>query len=697
MNLERLCPLLFRPAATAGVVLAAFLSFTVQPMVGKALLPVQGGSAATWLGVMLYFQAALLVGYGWAFWALGGSRRRQLACVAGLCLLAMATTRLGALGEVARPGVLGVFWALCRTTLPAMLLLFGVGPLMHGWLRGSNAPIPYHVYALSSIGGIVAVAAYPFFVETHLGLGEQMFFWNGFLWVVAGLVASSALLLPPAIPPAAREKPEPLSYLRGTCWFLLSMLACIVLLAATHHLSAEIGSSPLAWVGPFVLYLAGFAMTFSGWWRSHHTVLALIWLAVSLSGFIVVKGLSNATVDGMAVFWLLSLTGAASTVGSGLLHELRPNLAFGRFYLAIAAGGVAGGLFSCFAAPALFRKPSELLVAACLLLTYGLWRVMRGRSLTMAVLVAAVVGAPAVSESWKQLATEREGALRVWRLRNIYGCATVRQEESGLVLSSETTTHGTQITTDDQARRQPTLYYTESSAVGTGLQVLRSHHDQLRIAAVGLGAGTLAAYGQPGDQIDFWEIDPKAIRIAQEHFSYLRDCAGQWRIMTADGRLGLASSTDDYDVIVIDAFCGDGVPAHLLTQEALGIYARRLERRSGILLVHISNRYSRFFPIIGRTASFLGWSAVNVTTDIAEPTDSRDWDAAGIPSQYVMVCPSTRLDEVLSWFPAEEDEGRVTRHVTVYVPPAGQSYRPWTDDRHASIEALDVGAYLKLR
>jgi predicted O-methyltransferase YrrM len=264
-----------------------------------------------------------------------------------------------------------------------------------------------------------------------------------------------------------------------------------------------------------------------------------------------------------------------------------------------------------------------------------------------------------------------------------------------VILSNETTTHDSQMTADANARRHPTLYYSESSGVGRVIEETQRKSPAIRIGVVGLGAGTLAAYARPEDTIDFWDIDPKAIRVARDFFTYVPDCRGQVHIQQRDGRKGLEASTEDYDVIVIDAFCGDAIPAHLLTREALAIYFRRLEKRQGILVVHSSNRYSTLFPVVGATAyTMLRWSTISVLTEISSTTPTRDWDADGRGSQYLILCRPGQLKEVTSWLPEQEDNGRVKRNVATYDPqPPGRAVI-WTDDRQAALDTLDLKRYL---
>ncbi|MBK8477973.1 MAG: fused MFS/spermidine synthase [Opitutaceae bacterium] len=557
---------------------------------------------------------------------------------------------------------------------------------------------PYHLYSISNAGGLAAVILYPLSVERAVGLEEQVFLWQGLFWVLAGLVGVAGFFVlgrrgdPTEVPD---EITELIPWRRVLAWFAVSALTCVGMLGATHHVAAEIGSSPMAWVGPFGAYLLSFLVVFSGCWQPRSTLLCLGWLALSLTGFVLSKGVSNATVSGPAVFWLLSLVAAGSFYGNGLLYELRPTQRFARFYLVLAAGGVAGGLFAAFGAPILFLRPTEFLLVSCVFLMIGALRLLARRdAVTVAVTVLIVCG-PVLGQAWRQGHEEAEGATRLRRFRNIYGCATLRSEEAGLVLSSETTTHGTQIVTNPEARRRPTLYYTESSAVGRVIEETQKLRPTMRIGAVGLGAGTLAAYARSGDVIDFWDIDPKAIRVAREFFTFVGDCLGQLQIEQADGRRGLAAAQADYDLIVIDAFCGDAIPAHLLTREALEIYMRRLEKRQGFLLIHASNRYSTIFPVVAATARGLDLAAVNVVSTVGATTDTRDWDSVGIPVQYIVVCRGSQVETLKGWLPGEEDEGRVKREVAPYYPRPDEVAAEWTDDRHAALEALDVGRYLR--
>ncbi len=677
-------------AVVAAVPLSAFLAFSVQPLVGKLLLPVQGGAASTWLGAMVYFQSTLLLGYAWAAWLLLRTPRIQIAATGGLALVAVVCSRLAWVRESHWTGLGGILLTLALATLPAMVLLFSTGPLMHGWLRRRGQPVPFHLYAFSNAGGLAGVVLYPFIIERAAGLFDQTFYWQGFLWVLAGLLATAGLCYRrlDSPDPAADRTAEPVSGGRIVLWMGLSMLTCVGMLGATHHVAAEIGSTPLAWVGPFGVYLLSFLVTFSSWWQPRFTLACLGWLAISLTGFMLTKGASNATVDGPAVFWLMSLTAAGSFFGNGLIHETRPTHRFSLYYLVLAAGGVLGGLFASLGAPLLFLRPSEFYVVSCALLILGLVRLIARREALTVAVVIVIVAAPVAGVVCQQTHEEAAGTLRIRRFRDIYGYMILKSVKDGMVLSNETITHGTQITNSPEARRHPTLYYTESSGLGCLINGIKNAHPSMNMAVIGLGAGTLAAYARAADRVDFWDIDPKAIRMARSFFTFVSDSPAQIHIDQADGRKGLEASSTDYDLIVVDAYTGDGIPAHLLTREALAVYFSRLDKRHGLVAIHTTNRYSNFFPVIAATARTLDWTALKVATT----SEIRDWDCTD--TQYVFLCRPYQLRQVIAWLPTEEEDGRVKRTLTQYdaAPPDDAIF--WTDDRNAALDALDLRRYL---
>jgi predicted membrane-bound spermidine synthase len=686
------------PLLIVGAVpLASFLALSIQPLMGKLLLPVYGGTSATWLGTMLYFQLALLLGYAWAAWLVRQRAIVQVTATTVLALLAVLTFHLPS-GQIdTTPRIAIVVWRLAVSTLPAMALLFGTSPLLHGWLRQRGQEVPYYLYAISNAGSLVAVLFYPFVIEPSLGITEQTLFWRGILAIVAGLLALAGYIIlrtsaEASDRPAPEGPAEVLSPGLVAIWLGLSALTCIGMLGATFHLASEIGSNPLAWAGPFGVYLLSFTVTFSERWRRWMTMTTTVWLAVSLAGFMVTKGFTAATVNAWTAWWLLSLTASGSFLGNALLHSLRPAQRFERYYLILAAGSVLGGLLSVTVIPQLFARPVEFVLASVALLTTGMLWLTGRRESSIAIVTASVLLAPVIGLGLHQAGLETATGARVHHLRDLYGHVMITLNPQNVVLSNDTTTHGSQFTADAAARRRPTLYYTESTGVGRVLERLQADRPTMRVGVIGLGAGILSTYARKDDTYDFWDIDPKVIRIAREYFTFVAESAGQINLVQRDGRQALAESRSDYDVLILDAFTGDGIPSQLLTREALALYHRRLTARDGLLLVNASTRYSKLFPVVEATARSLGQATIDVVTDISASTNNRDWDPTH--TEYLIVCRLERLKEISGWFAEEEDKGRVKHKVTTVEAPLVNPQLIWSDDRNAALDTLELGRFL---
>ncbi len=684
-----------------AVPLGAALAFVIQPVLAKHLSPRLGGTAATWIGAVLFFQVALLLGYAWGLWLARRETRTQALATGVLAILALLTFHAPSAHEGA-PTVTGVMLALAGGCLPAMVLLFSLSPWLHAWRERMGAAEPYALYALSNAGSLVVLGLYPLIFETSFDLEDQFGLWRGLFTLVAAAVASGAVLLWRAgmrEPEAATVRPaagwREAAPQWWPVWIGLSALACAAMLAAAGLVAGEIGSTPIAWVGPLGVYLGSFALVFSGRWRPWMTGVAVVGLGLALAVYMTLKGFGSATVDGVRLLAVVAVCGGVSLVAHALVHGTRPARGGEWFYLALALGGALGGLASLSVVPAVFARPVEFPVLAAVVLAAGFYWGARWRHAGGAAACAALAIGPVLILGGRQAAEEQPGEAVVHHYRDVHGHLMVKVDARSSVLSSATTTHGTQITEPIEARARPTLYYSESSAAGRALAALAAVRPQMRVAVVGLGAGTLAAYARPGDEYVFFDIDPKIEAVARRHFTYLADCRGAVRVEIADGRRALAEANEDFDLVLIDAFMGDGVPAHLLTLEALRVYQARLQARDGLLLVHASMRYSRLFPIFAATAHAAGWESLGVSTWIEEALEQSDWDAVG--SVYLLAGSSERAGEWKDWFAVEEDGGRVRRELSrlsgLMAGPRGL----WTDERSAALDVLDLGAWLTRR
>ena len=311
------------------------------------------------------------------------------------------------------------------------------------------------------------------------------------------------------------------------------------------------------------------------------------------------------------------------------------------FYLLFSLGGALGAVFVALLAPRIFSGFYELHVGLvlCAALVLVVLRSDPGSALYKArwqpdwlILVGL---ACALTASLIFTAHESASHAR-FRARNFYGALRVVDTsvatESGAnpaasaanarvrELFNGTIKHGVQFL-EPARRREPTSYYAPDSGVGLALRTLGAK-GPLRVGVIGLGAGTLAAYGRAGDHYTFYEINPLVVQIANQQFTFLRDSPAQIDIELGDARLSLERELpQNFDVLAVDAFSGDSIPVHLLTREAFALYFRNL-KPDGVLCVHISNRYLNLQPVVEAAASSFAKRSVLIFND-------KD-DAAGV-------------------------------------------------------------------
>jgi hypothetical protein len=305
------------------------------------------------------------------------------------------------------------------------------------------------------------------------------------------------------------------------------------------------------------------------------------------------------------------------------------------YYLAISAGGVLGGVFVAVVAPLVFHGLWEFSLGWLALYTmvlvllgrdpdlfpgrrrFGLTRVLLSAGWLVA---AACFGADMVFDHREATITSR----------GFYGPLAVSEKRDKKCLYNGRIRHGCQWT-DPERSFEPTTYYGPGSGVGVAVEALRERGaGPLRIAVIGLGVGTCAAWGREGDLVRFYEIDPEVTRLAREHFTYLRDASAETEVVVRDGRLALVaeerSGEPRYDLIVLDAFLGDAVPLHLITLEAFRTYRGRLGP-GGAIAAHISNRHVDLKPLLRGIAGETGQEALLLRTgqDLAAMTYESTW------------------------------------------------------------------------
>jgi SAM-dependent methyltransferase len=612
----------------ATIFLSAFLLFQVQPLIAKVILPWFGGSAAVWTICMLFFQLLLLAGYIYshAYVRLRIPARRGvhialLAVAAATLPLAASTAWKPQGGEDPTWRILGL---LATSVGLPYFMLSTTGPLVQAWYaRSHEGAAPYRLFALSNLGSMLALVSYPLAVEPLLALGTQAAVWSvGFvLFAVAcamlawrsGSVEAQRLL-------ARSDAGKPGGGLQAL-WASLAACASLLLLAFTTHMTLNIAAIPFLWVLPLALYLLSFVLCFeaSGWYRRW---LFLPLLAAGLACVCVTLTRSNPSIWALIPLYCATLF-AACMVCHGELARSKPHPQhLTGFYLMLALGGAAGGVLVGLVAPNVFEDLYELpigMLALCVLVMIALLRdrasLFHGRW-GIAARIAFLALTVALAVALVRTHSENSADTRVTS-RNFYGVLNVRDSGEGpeamRALSHGTIIHGKQFLEPDR-RDWPTSYYGRESGIGLALLDARAH-GPLRVGVVGLGAGTLAAYGRTGDVFRFYDINPDVVELARSEFSFLADSRAKVEVAIGDARLSLEREPDqNFDVLALDAFSSDAIPVHLLTLEAVRTYLRHL-KPGGILAVHISNRYLDLVPVVQQAARHLSLEVRQVEND----------------------------------------------------------------------------------
>ena len=617
------------------VFLASFLLFLVEPIAARQLLPILGGSAAVWITCLVFFQIALLLGYLYAHWL---ARRPSFTVYLSVLLLAVAAAILSILRSLlmengAAHPILTVFSILSLSIGFPFLVLSSTSPLLQvWWARVEGGKIPYRLYALSNVGSLLALALYPSVIEPRFTLHAQRIAWCcGFavFTILSAFLAVKTRSINAASPRAGHELEggdNDLSVPRSPrahklLWLVLPMGAAMQLSAVTSYLTANVAPIPLFWILPLAVYLITLILAFQFRVRLPWNIIARV-MVVMLAAL----AYSLPKANGVGPLWLTILFFLAELFLACLFchsaaTELRPQRASEAtlFYLLFAAGGALGSFLIGIAAPSVFTfnldLPITFLITALLVLAVN-WSGDWSQRLLWAVASTAML----VLVFWVHHAYKHDTIVAV---RNFYASLRVTRNPSSyagaavLTLANGSIRHGTQILDSNKLRHTATTYYTSDSGVGLAVRFCCEGRAR-NIGVIGLGAGTLAAYGRPGDHIRFYEINPAVPAIAQYTFTYIRDSAAQVDIEEGDARTSLArESPQHFDVLVVDAFSGDAIPIHLLTTEALALYRRHLTPH-GILAFHISNQHVDLAPAIGLLAASAGMQARRVSTDFTQ-------------------------------------------------------------------------------
>jgi hypothetical protein len=601
----------------ATIFLSAFLLFSVEPLVAKRILPWYGGSAAVWSTCLVFFQTALLVGYWYArLLTQYADLRMQVQLHTLFLALAILFLPIGP-GEHGHPTspshpVWNILALLGVTLAVPFITLSATSPLLQHWLTRKGHPSPYRFFAVSNFASLAALLAYPILIEPGFDLAHQRTWWSGaYLCFVALCAACGWMSRNGANIALEKTEFEWIPPWRKGLWFALGACGGMLLLSVTNHLTQNVAAVPLLWVLPLAVYLLSFILTF-GRAGIYRRALWLRLLALSLG----VLAYSISDVNALEPLqislpiFLLGL-GICCVFCHGELHRLRPPAQeLTTFYLVIAAGGAAGAIFVGLIAPSIFDALYELpltLVVAAALAVFVAWHHGWLNRITYLALTAGMIWV--LAANWTQY-HKNSLALR----RSFYGALRVVQSpHAGLEqyrsLFHGTIEHGAQYLLPP-LRYRPTTYYGPDSGIGIVLR--EGFSGPKRVGLVGLGVGTLAAYGMPGDTFRFYEINRQDIDIAQSLFFYLRETKAGTSVVEGDGRLSLDhDASPPFDVLALDAFSGDAIPVHLLTKQAGELYRRHMQS-NGVIAFHVSNDFLDLAPVVQQLANSIGQQAVLV-------------------------------------------------------------------------------------
>lgn len=617
---------------------SAFLLFQVQPLISRFILPWFGGSPAVWSTCMLFFQVTLFGGYVYAHVVSTRLAPRWQAILHVGLLLAAAALLPIAPADSWKPDspdhpTLRIIGLLSVCVGLPYFILSSTGPLLQKWFSLKAPGVsPYRLYALSNVGSLLALVSYPFVVEPALSSPSQANVWSwGFVaFAVLCAICAFGLLKLGKVAEVSSEtsgpstnEPAP-SWGDRAMWVALAMVASVMLLATTNQVCLDVATVPFLWILPLTIYLMSFILCFDGdRWYSRHWYVAL--LVISLLAVIqTLLGGSNVSIVLQVMIYLSALFFCCMVCHGELSRQKPGTKHLTQFYLLLSAGGAGGGLFVGLIAPHVFPAYWELHIgiAACLVATLAVFfrdkaSFLHGGQPRPAWLVIGLWVSLIV---WSLQSHARQAVGSAIEVsRNFYGVLRVEDDLSGESneqrrgLFHGSILHGTQFL-DSEKEMTPTAYYSRQSGVGLLLQQHRPERPR-RIGVVGLGIGTLAAYGTDNDVMRFYEINPEVLRLAERHFTFLSGTDASTEHVLGDARLSLEhESPQQYDVLVLDAFSGDAIPTHLLTREAGELYAKHV-RDDGFLAVHISNLHFDLRPVVKGLADHLEMHSVCIQGD----------------------------------------------------------------------------------
>lgn len=602
--------------------IGASLLFIVEPLIAKLLLPEFGGASSVWTTSTFFFQVLMLVGYLYVHASTKIGARKQPIIQIAIMLLTLLFLPI-ALPAMDTIPAQEPFVRLLLTLAIAIGVPFAVisttGPLIQKWYSWTNSPRaddPYFLYAASNTGSFVGLLSYPFLIEPFTTLQQQKTLWSIAFSVFLFMVAICAIIVMTQNKKAVIEtggkavekvveSVEKIHALRYLWWILLAFIPASLQLGVTTYLTTDIASFPLLWIIPLTIYLITMIIAFAR--KTHNppkktVIVAFVLSLIALTVFLfpqVYGGSFNRVIAAFII--LLGAFAVISYASHAALAADRPSTShLTVYFVLISLGGALGGLFNSLIAPFVFVIPLELPIV--LGLTILLFISFKPEKTTLFSIISIVILAIVLLSG----SVSRDATL-VASGRTFYGAWQVHQYSNSRVFTHGTTVHGVQLS-DPSKKNSPTAYYSEKGPLGDVIE----HSEKTNSTIIGLGVGTIAAYGETGDTMRFVEIDPSVVEVAEnpELFTFLSDSKAETESVVGDGRLVIQDfDNNTEDLIVLDAFSSDSIPVHLLTVEAFEEYDEKLVD-DGVIAVHVSNRIFDLAPVLVNNGNELGYEVL---------------------------------------------------------------------------------------
>ena len=720
--------------AIVSLILSAFLLFYVQPFFGRLVLPYFGSSASVWITCLAFFQIVLLLGYLYThFLSRLKPKVQAIVHIVILSACTLATLRLLDLSDFKEASsiagnsvapTLSLLKLLAVWIGPAYFVIATNSPLMQSWISKTaikNRSV-YRLYAISNIGSFIGLFAYPILVEPRTGLADQTTVFVSAFCVYAILTALSGIMLLFS----NTKTPTPLTELSNAelpvnetvkspsylflIVFCVAATTTLLLMGITQHLLVDMPPMPLMWSLLLGLYLLSFVV---GFCQTSVRILPLLILLsailITLEGclmkyslFRLSEYIHKAIVSGATLF-------VTATALNTWLYKLRPSeKKLTGYYLMMSLGGAASGVFVSIVAPisfsSLLEYPISLVIAGVMLVWYFVHEKPKQINAVSKLIYLVPLSVIAFYTFGRK--TVDSNSTLIWQGRSFYGTLFLEEQipdtknlnDDVIVhrLRHGSTLHGIQLFSSRE-NRVPLSYYSTLSGVGRYIEYMTNihHSSSVSVGLVGLGAGTLAAYGREGDNYTFYEIDPlvKEIAYNTNYFTFVSGCPANVNVVLGDARVSLEKElktigSREYDLLAIDAFSSDSIPVHLITKEAVEVYLSHI-KDDGALAVHTSNRYINLRPIMKAIGKTLNLETYILFSHVQGYKTASEWviftrtDISKEPPSFL---PETTvpLDNIFNVTLTQRNAQNPSSYQLVKLSTV-QDVKPWTDDFHSII------------